>query len=303
MATILLNHGGPATACSAAAPGRVKGSLALHFERHPSHEATCLVASEQEPPLRIVRPFRLEDGSVLVHLHNVSGGLLGGDSLRTSVNVGAGAVVQLTTTGATRIYRAKKDAAASSQINHFNIAEAALLEYVPDAIIPFAESRFRQQTSIHIEMGGGLFWWEILAPGRTARGELFEYDSVELATNLTASGRTIAAEHVYLQPRLREVASPARFGPYCYWTTFYIVRVGVGAGDWLAAEQHVREVTSRLCRRGEALWAVSTIPAHGLLVRGLTRSGSQILANLRAIWTEAKQLLYGREAIPPRKVN
>lgn len=211
--------------------------------------------------------------------------------------------MQLTTTGATRVYRARENSAPSSQINRFSIAENGLLEYVPDAIIPFAKSRFRQQTAIDIEMGGGLFCWEILAPGRSARGEVFEFECVELRTNLNANGRVIAEENIRLQPQLRDLTSLARLGPYRYWTTFYIVRVGIGAGVWLTAEQNVREVISRFHRPGEARWGVSALPALGLVVRGITTSGSEILGNLRAIWTEAKLLLYGREAIPPRKVN
>jgi urease accessory protein len=303
MPTTLLNHPERMTAPLSAVADRVSGSLTLDFKRDPLSGDTVLAASAQEPPLRIVRPFRLEDGSALVHLHNLSGGLLGGDCLRMSINLAAGASVQLTSTGATRVYRARENSAASSQINHFSIGENGLLEYVPDAIIPFAKSRFRQQTAIDIEMGGGLFYWEILAPGRSARGEVFEYECVQLKTNVNANGRVIAAENVRLQPQFRGLTALARLGPYRYWTTFYIARVGIGAGAWREAEQKLREVIDCFHRPGEALWGVSTLPAHGLVVRAIAKSGSEILRNLRTIWTEAKQLLYGREAIPPRKVN
>ncbi len=281
----------------------VRGSLSLDFKRDPPSGTTYLADSAQQPPLRIVRPFPLDDGSVLVHLHNVSGGLLGGDHLAMSVNVGAGASVQLTTTGATRVYRAKQDGAATLQINQIAIRQDGLLEYIPDAIIPFAKSRFRQETVFDLEKGAGLLWWEILAPGRSARGELFEYDFVELKTDLKAGGEIIAAENLGIEPKRREISSVARLGPYRYWTTFYIVRVGPEPRFWLAAEQRVREVIASFCRSSEELWGVSTLAVHGLVVRGLARNSVNILRNLRTIWSEAKLLVYGREAIPPRKVN
>ncbi len=283
--------------------GHSRGLLALDFERDARTGTTLLTASVQEPPLRIVRPFGLEDGSVLVHLHNVSGGLLGGDYLKLAVSIGPGASVQLTSTGATRVYRSRENNPASTQLNRIRIAENGLLEYVPDAIIPFARARFRQVTAIDIEMGGGLFWWEILAPGRSARREVFEYESVELKTDVTARGRIIAAENVRLQPQSRALWSLARLGPYRYWITFYIVRVGCGAGFWLATEEKLRNVVCRFYRPGEALWGVSTLATDGLVVRGLAYCGRDLLANLRTVWNEAKLLLYGREAIPPRKVN
>lgn len=303
MTTVLANLGPRDTANVGAAPRQVRGSLVLDFQWDPSCGSTFLSSSSQEPPLRVVRPFRLGDGSVLVHLHNVSGGLLGGDELRSSVNVGPGASVQLTSTGATRIYRSRADQAATANFNDFTVRENALLEYVPDAIIPFAKARFRQVTSIELEHGAGLFWWEILAPGRSARGEVFEYDCVELRTDLKAEGRVIAAENVCLRPGSTELNSVARMGPCRYWVTFYVARVGLDAGVWLSAEEKLRETLRAFHKPGETLWGVSTLAAHGLAVRGLSRHSYELLPALRKVWASAKVLLYGREPILPRKVN
>jgi len=108
-----------------------------------------------------VRAFALEDGTALAHLHNVSGGLLGGDYLAMQVNLASGAKVQLTTTGATRIYRSREGFSATTQCNEVSIAEGALLEYLPDATIPFAGARYLQRTSINLAAGpdcsGGRF--------------------------------------------------------------------------------------------------------------------------------------------------
>ncbi len=303
MTTVLLNAYQRESVLTAEGRSKVSGSLDLDFEFDALLGSTIMAAGTQEPPLRVVRMFRLEDGSALVHLHNVSGGLLGGDILRISVKVGAGACVQLTSTGATRVYRSREDRPATTQINHFSVGENGLLEYVPDAIIPYAKARFCQETTIDLAAGAGLFWWEVLAPGRSARGELFEYEHVELKTDLQAEGKSIATERVRLDPSRRELASIARLGPYRYWVTFYIVRVGFGSGVWLAAEEKLREAIRPFLRPGVVVWGVSALPAHGLAVRGLARSGCELLAELRRIWTVAKLHLYGREPIPPRKVN
>jgi len=261
-----------------------------------------LVRNSPEPPLRVVREFDCADGSALAHLHNVSGGLLGGDDLTLSVDVGPGASAQLTTTGATRIYRSRTSAPPTVQTNRIRVAENALLEYVPDPIIPFAGSRFVQSTTIELAPGAGLFWWEILAPGRAARGEEFEYELVEMKTDLFAE-RLIAAERVRLEPRDRAVASLARLGPYRYWGSFYICRVGEDPATWLRAEQHLRETASGFARPDEALWGISTLVAHGLAVRCVAAQGRDIVDGMHALWSAAKQFIYHRDAIPPRKVN
>src|ERR1700674_3966299 len=228
------------------ARGCIRASLQLDFERDEHTGRTVLGASQQEPPLRVVRAFPLADGAAMVHLHNVSGGVLGGDRLGLTVRVGAGARAQVTTTGATRIYRAREEAPAALLSNDVTVGENALLEYVPDALIPFAGARLTQRATIRLELGAGLFWWEILAPGREAYGEVFEYASVELKTDFMAMGKPIAVERVRLEPKSHAVWSLARLATYRTWATFYICRVGVDPHTWFEAENELRKVVSAL---------------------------------------------------------
>ncbi len=67
----------------------------------PVHQLTlrfdgALRILQQDPPWKVVRAF-----GNLVHLHNVSGGILAGD--RLSLQVDALAPLLITTTGATRL--------------------------------------------------------------------------------------------------------------------------------------------------------------------------------------------------------
>jgi urease accessory protein len=281
----------------------VYSSLKLHFAYDPATRSTVLAESSCEPPLKAVRAFTLADGAALIHLHNVSGGLLGGDRLSLSVHLGENAKVQLTTTGATRIYRAREAAGPATQRTEISLAENAFLEYLPDPIIPFAHARFSQQTAIQLAPGAGLFWWEILAPGREAHGELFAYDSVEMTADLSADGRLVAAERVRLEPRKYPLSSPARLGAYRYWATFYICRVGLDPAAWLALEDRLRDTAKEFTRPGETLWGISTLAAHGMVCRCVALRGRDVLLGLHHLWRTAKATLYGTEAVPPRKVN
>jgi urease accessory protein len=301
MASVAENPRGIAPVLSE--PSRLRATLTLDFARDEFTGNTVLAASRQEPPLKVVRAFTLDDGATLAHLHNVSGGLLGGDQLALKVNVGPGAQVQLTTTGATRIYRPRGQAPPTTQVNEFTVNEGALLEYVPDAIIPFARARFSQTTTIHLTQGSGLFWWEILAPGREARDETFAYDCVEMKTDISALGVPIACERARIEPRKRSTQTFGRLGPYRTWATFCIARVGQICSDWLALEQEMRAQASQLTKHGETLWSVSTLPAHGLMVRCVAVHGRHVLPGLQTLWQTAKRRLYGCDAVPPRKVN
>jgi len=278
-------------------------ALSLDFRRDEESSRTLLAASVQEPPLRVVRAFDMEDGAALAHLHNVSGGLLGGDRLSLNVKVGAGARAQVTTTGATRIYRRRNDDGATTQLNRIEVGENALLEYVPDSIIPFAGSRFSQDTTICLSAGAGLFWWEILAPGREAKGERFEYEFVEMKTNLWVGGRRAAAERIRIEPQFRDIRALGRLGDYAFWATLYICREGIDARVWMEMEETLRAKFSEFAKPGASLWGVSTLARGGLVVRGLTHHGRDMVAGLHSLWRAGKKLLYGCEPILPRKVN
>jgi urease accessory protein len=284
-------------------PHPFRGRLRLCFElAQEGARQTVLTVCEQEPPLKVVRAFELEDGAALVHLHNVSGGVLGGDQLELAVEVRRRAAAQLTTTGATRLYRSRQAASPAAQRSEIRVGEDALLEYLPDALIPFAGSRYCQETRIELAEGAGLFWWETIAPGRLARSELFAYDLLQLKLDLTAGAIPLAQERIRLEPAKRPLSSPARLGPYRYFSTFYICRVGLEEKRWLALETELAQLAARLSRPQAITWGVSTLPAHGLVVRALSVQGRDIAPGLQAFWHTAKLRLYGRASIAPRKI-
>ena len=285
----------------APASPRLHARLALNFERSAAIERTLLSATVQEPPLRVIRAFQLPDGAALVHLHNVSGGLLGGDTLELLLRVGPAAAAQLTTTGATRIYRPRAGATPATQLNDFVVEENGLLEYVPDPLIPYRGSRWEQTTSIRLGRGAGLFWWEVVAPGREANGENFDYEYLAWRTDLTIADRLVAAERVRIEPARLRLDAPGRLARHRYVVTFLICREGLTTDFWGAAEERLREVAGGL--DDGAAWGVSTLVAHGLIVRCLARSGVAIQSGLRSVWRAAKEMIYGREAVWPRKVN
>lgn len=288
--------------CRPGAVPRVAGRLRVAFQREAASGTTVLARCEQQAPLRAVRAFANADRGALLHLHNLSGGVLGADWLEIFVEVGPGAVVQLTTTGATRVYRSRKGLPDAVQLAEINVGENALLEYVPDPVIPFAGSRYRQQTRIRLAPGAGLFWWEAVAPGREARNELFRYERFEMRNEIFSLGRAIALENVRLEPHQRPLDSALRLGRYRYFGTFYACRAGEAPATWLSLEKQLAEMAAQRSFGNQALWGVSALPADGLVVRGLAESGREMTAGLIEFWRFAKLRLYGREAVLPRKV-
>jgi urease accessory protein len=182
------------------------------------------------------------------------------------------------------------------------VGDGALLEWLPDPIIPFAGSRSRIETSIELGDDCGLFWWEVVAPGRVAHEELFAYDLLDVQFDIRATGVPIAMEHYRIEPAARSLASQVRMGPYRYLTTFYICRTGQAPTIWLALEEELRGIVMAHSRQHREFWGASTLSAHGIVVKGLSNSALRVNEALFAIWNAAKLRLYGTEAVAPRKV-
>jgi urease accessory protein len=254
----------------------------------------------QEPPWKVIRAFAQPGGGALVHLHNVSGGVLAGDRLSLDIDVGPRAAVQVTSTGATRLYRHREGTQDSEQRVTIAVREKALLEYLPDPLIPFAGSRHSQDTSITLDRGATLFWWEVTAPGRLAAGERFAYDRLRVKSSVRASGRLVLQENFRLDPKQRPLASIARLGEYTHMASFYAFQEGRPPAEWRELEDSLNQVAIR--RSSGTVWGASTLASDGVIVRGLSMGGRDISEALLEFWRVARRTLTGEDPVPPRKV-
>jgi urease accessory protein len=237
-----------------------------------------------------------------VHLHNVSGGVLAGDRLALDVEVEAGAAAQITTTGATRLYRHRAGATDSEQHARFSVGDAALLEYLPDAVIPYAGSRHVQRTEIRLRRAATLFWWEVLAPGRLAADERFAFERLRVHTEIYAGPRPVLREDYLLEPRWKDLSATVRMFEYSHVASLYAVQEGRPAAFWRMLEDRLNEIARERTQLGRAVWGASMLASDGVIVRGLSMSGCLIHETLIQFWRTARLAITGMDAVPPRKI-
>jgi urease accessory protein len=275
--------------------------LHLSFESNAGG-ASILRVKQQQPPWRVVRGFQSPSGETLAHVHNVSGGILDTDSLHWRVDVAPLAQAQVTSTGATRIYRSRSPDRVAAQRGSVSVGEGGYLEYLPDQLIPFAGSRFEQTTRVELRRGASLIWWDRIAPGREASGEVFRFESLASSFELIADNEPAAIERWTIEPLLRNLDSRVRLGPFRHFASCYVCRAGEPASYWRAFETEMQSVANRLSGP-ELLWGVTSLRAHGLVIRGVAVGGRPLADGLVEIWKAAKWSLCGRVAVLPRKTN
>ena len=112
--------------------------------------------------------------------------------------------------------------------------------------------------------------------------------------------KPVALDRFNIEPAISGVTSNLRLGPFTCMTTFFICKTGVSSSEWEQLESHLADLAEELT--GAAQWGVSLLVSDGLIVRGLAQQHSDLQCGLLAFWRRAKQYLYQRDAISPRKV-
>jgi urease accessory protein len=238
-------------------------------------------------PLQALEPIDLDgDGGATLLLLNPTGGLLAGDHLETTVRLGPGCRVCLSTPSATRVYRSPGPAAV--QRVAIEIESGATLEWMPDHLIPSPGARLRQATEVRLAPAATLFYLDAWATGRAARSEAWSFDLLDSSLVVRDEAGLLLRERSLL------VGSPPRDGlggteGFAYVATFVAIRTD--GSDWedraRALEAHLAHAAAD-CRTG-----VTTLARGGLLVRLLCPSAPALHSAVHAAWGQCRQALLG----------
>lgn len=177
-------------------------------------------------PMHISKPHE-DEGTLVVNVVNPTAGLFSGDAVRWNIAVDPGARLLLTSPSATRAHRMESGEAFLEQT--FAVAAGGFLEVLPEIFIPQLGARYRQNTRIDVENGGELIFFETLAPGRVASGEVFEYAALDWTTDVYFGGVKIVRERYALQGGAGSLAALRTAFPQSYFASVFFIGEKFGA--------------------------------------------------------------------------
>jgi urease accessory protein len=183
-----------------------QASLQLGFARRG--DGTVLRENRHAGPLRVQKALYPEGEAVCqtILLHPPSG-IAGGDQLRITATLDAGAHAQITTPGAGKWYRS--GGAEASQHVTFTVGEGALLEWLPQESIVFDGARARMETRVTLAADSRFIAWDILCLGRAAAGERFTHGRFDLSYRIDRAGKPLWIERGGFVGSDDMLASPA----------------------------------------------------------------------------------------------
>ena len=248
----------------------------LKLERDPATGKTVIKEQYCRVPLFIQRAIYLEDtlpAMAYIYIISPSGGILEGDRYRTDITLGKNALAHVTTQGATRIYKMENN--YGTQMVNIKVDEGGYLEYIPDQIIPFRNSRFYQDVELIVHEKATIIYSEIIVPGRVASGEKFQYDICYIKTIAkNQSGKSRFMDIVKLDPKKEDLTAGGILGNYEALGTIYIV----------TREQYLKELLNEINEKikkfeikGRLSGGTSFLPARqGIIVRLLGKTAGDI---------------------------
>ena len=201
------------------------GLLRLKFEENSDKNKTVITDQYSQVPLYTQKALYYDENLPnMAHLFimSPSGGILQGDRYRMDISLANNAVSHITTQGATRIYKMNSNYA--TQLININVGKNCYLEFIPDQIIPFRNSRYYQKVSLNVDPSATLIYSEIIVPGRVAMGELFSYDLCYLKTIAQNTEKKIKfIDNCMLKPKNQNMNTLGMFGNHTVLASVYIL--------------------------------------------------------------------------------
>ena len=252
------------------------GILRLRLESEPGTGKTVIREQYCRVPLFIQRAIYLEETlpeMAYIYIISPSGGILQGDQYIIAITLSNNALAHITTQGATRIYKMENN--YGTQMVNIKVDEGGYLEYIPDQIIPFRNSRFYQDVELIVHEKATIIYSEIIVPGRVASGEKFQYDICYIKTIAkNQSGKSRFMDIVKLDPKKEDLTAGGILGNYEVLGTIYIV----------TREQYLKELLNEINEKikkfeikGRLSGGTSFLPARqGIIVRLLGKTAGDI---------------------------
>ncbi|MFE2287420.1 urease accessory protein UreD [Streptomyces sp. NPDC059443] len=290
----VLRHASVPDTLGVGRPGKV-GLLELGFERAGGR--TELVRHYQKSPLQIMRPLYFDPHRPdlpITFLMSTGGGVIQADRLRTDLVFGPGTSGHVTTQAATKVYRMEHDYAAAQTF--LTAGPDAYVEYLPDPVIPYVDSRFYQRTIVTAHPTATVLASETVLSGRLARGERNAYEVFASDFELRRpGGELVAVDTVRLEPGGSGVDGPAVLAGHSVMACFFAVSP-------LAPARELADLLHATLADHGLPYGVSVLPQEcGAWVRLLGEHTEAVTRALTAVWDALRRRLIGVPAPAIRK--
>lgn len=262
----------------------------LELNLQKINSKTCLLPQQRLGPLTVQRPFYPEGDVCHVYVLHPPGGVVGGDRLKLAVNARPGSHGLITTPGAGKFYRSAGKTAQLQQ--QFNVAENAVLEFLPLESIYFPATELSSKISVNLQATSKFASWEVHCFGLPVNNEDFTAGNVLLNTEVTVDGKLLLHDKLKIDSFALGRASGLR-GNRVY-------------GSFVVYSQMISDAlldTMQSLQVESGIAGVSRVEPGLLVARYLGDSTEHAQRYFRKLWQMLRPIALGLDACAPRIWN
>jgi urease accessory protein len=231
-------------------------------------------------PLKVMKPFALENGGLKVMMLSASAGLMAGDTQEIEATVDEGALLELVSQSFDKVHRMPEGAWASRNCR-LKVGPASLLVFAPQPVLPFAESAFVGAVQAHLaDESSRLIYQDVIAAGRVVHGECFAYRSYRSRLEVHVGSELVFADNTIFEPCSMDLRGLCLYEGYTHFGSLLFV-------NCMFDEEHVASLHELAAAFSPGQAAFSQ-PSENI---GVLRALGHTAENILTLLAEARTML------------
>jgi urease accessory protein len=264
----------------------------LKLEVGKKQDRSVICNSFFDGVFKITRPTYLQDGLPLLTLIHVGGGYVDGDSYKTEVVVNKDARLALTTQASTKVY--KSPSFGVTQAVDYFLKDGSELYIKQDSLILYKDANFTQATNVYMSSSAFFYYTEIITPGWSADGRLFQYKKLASKMKIYVDGQLEVLDHQLLVPE-KQFKGFMLLEGYTHIGTMLIIHHQIN----VSLIEKIREALSTLPY--DVRFGISLLNVKGFILRILALSTPAIELLFSECEVIIRKQLHNEEMIEWRK--
>lgn len=171
-------------------------------------------------PIKIAKAFPVDE-QLAVIVMDVSPGLLEGDRYELEWTSGKHSHVMITNQSYMKVHPGLPEG-GSSMRQSFALDEYAVVEHMPEPLMLYKDAALQSETYVSLQTGSVWMQADVLCPGRTLRGEKFDYRSLRNDLTVHYGEELIFAQRQRIEPAAQTLGAPGCWEEMTHSAAFYV---------------------------------------------------------------------------------
>ncbi|MGO4546122.1 urease accessory protein UreD [Paenibacillus sp. 2TAB23] len=244
-------------------------------------------------PIKIAKAFPLE-GQLGIIVMDVSPGLLSGDRYDLEWACGESSHVMITNQSYTKVHPSKASEDSSMQ-QTFKLAENAIVEHMPEPVMLYKDAAFRNDTRVNLSQGAVWLQAEVLCPGRSLRGERFDYRSYRNTISVYYGDELIFFQRQQIEPERHALAAAGCWEELTHSAAFYVFSDRLNSSHLELLQQ---KLDSFVSPEGHSIVSGASLTHRfGIAVSAMSTAAWPLQQLMRELWEVVRASMLGKQPL------